>query len=122
MIINIKGSNFDLTPSIKDYVNKKLESINKLIDKNDSGAICDFEVGRTTHHHRGGDIFRAEINLQTQGETFYSSYEEEDLYTAIDKVKDEIKNRLSNVRNKKRTLFRRGASQVKNILKNIRRK
>lgn len=121
MKINIKATDITLTPAIEEYLDKKLESVEKLINKNDSGVMCDIEVGRTTHHHKTGDVFRAEINLQTEGKTFYASAEKDDLYAAIDEMKDEIKHKLSSFKTKKETLFRRGGAKVKAILKNLRR-
>ncbi len=120
MQLNIKTSGISLTPEISTYVEKKLDAVRKLINKEDSGALCEFEVGRTTRHHKSGDVFRAEINLTTEGKSFYAASEKEDLYAAIDEVKDEIRSRLLSHKTKKETLFKRGGRQMKSLVKNLR--
>lgn len=122
MQIKTKATGITLTPQISGYLDKKLNSIKKLINKKDSGVICDVEVGKTTEHHKSGDVFRAEINLRTEGKTFYASSEKEDLYAAIDEVKDEIKSKLLSYKTKKQTLLKKGGRQIKQFLRGIWRK
>lgn len=120
-MINIKtrSANFELTDAISDYVTKKLSSLEKFV----GGAgevLCEVELARTTKHHNSGDIFKAEVNMFVPGAPqVYSVAEEADLYTAIDVVRDEVERKLVSNKDKKETLFRRGAQKVKNILKKI---
>ncbi len=121
MQIKIKATNINLTPEIENYINKRLNFLDKFV-KDDSGALCQVEVGRTTFHHKKGEVFRAEVNLTTVGRSLYAATEGEDLYSAIDGVKSEIKNRVLSFKEKKETLLKRGGRQVKLILKGIWRK
>ena len=120
MNIKIRSSNLDLTPAIEEYVNKKISSLEKFFGGQDS-ILCEVEVGKTTDHHKSGDIFKAEVNI-TGGNIsqIYAVAQEVDLYTAIDVVRDEAEREIVSKKNKKDTLFRRGAQKIKNILKNIR--
>lgn len=120
MNIKIRSANFDLTPAIEEYINKKISSLEKFFGGHDS-ILCEVEVGRTTDHHKSGDIFKAEVNL-TGGNIsqIYAVAQEVDLYTAVDVVRDEAEREIVSKKNKKDTLFRRGAQKIKNILKNIR--
>ena len=117
MKIKIKGTNIDLTKNITDYVNKKLKGLSKFINSND--AVIYVEVGKTTNHHKRGDVFKAEFNLEVLGDKFYSVSEKEDLYKAIDDVKEEISRQIKNSKNRKLTLYKRGASSIKKMLKGI---
>ncbi len=89
MQANIKANNFELTPAIKSYVEKKLNMLDKYL-----GSIvpisCDVEVERTTRHHWKGDVFRAEINLELPGELLRIEKVEPNLYKAIEKAKDSL--------------------------------
>ena len=114
MNINIKATNIELTDAIREYVNKRVSSLEKLIK---DGAIISVEVGRTTNHHNKGDIFKAEINIKNDGEVFYADVEREDLYSAIDEVKEEISRKLKRNKGRTTTLYRRGAKSVKKMLK-----
>lgn len=118
MSINIKATNMELTTAISDYVNKKIESINKYVSNN-SEMIIYVEVGKTTMHHKQGEYFKAEFGVTINGEKFFINSEKDDLYKAIDEAKDELVRKIKNSKNKKTTLFRRGAMSVKKMMKGI---
>lgn len=117
MRINTKATNIEITPAIADYVEKKFSAFDRFASSENSR--CDVEVGKTTQHHRSGDVFRAEVNLHIEGKSFYAVSEKDDLYAAIDVVKDEIIRQVTSEKDKSHTLYRRGALHVKNILKGI---
>ncbi len=116
MNINIRTTSFSLTPAISEYVEKRLRSISKFFE-DDSTTKCDLELSRTTNHHKHGDVFRAEIHIIAKEKNLYASAEKEDLYVAIDAVKDEILREIKTSNEKRRSLIRRGGAQIKNILK-----
>jgi ribosomal subunit interface protein len=115
---NIKATNMELTGAINDYVNKRLDGIKKFIKKDDKGMIY-VEVGKTTNHHKQGDVFRAEFNMELSGLKFYAFSEKEDLYAAIDDARGEIVRQITSKKDKRKTLFKRGATSVKKMLKGI---
>ncbi len=120
MNIKIRSINFDITPAIDDYISKKISSLEKFLERKDSEVICEVEIGRTTMHHNSGDIFKAEINLTQPGsKQIYAIAQEADLYSAIDIVRDEAERAIVSRKTKNSTLFRRGAAQVKNLIKRI---
>ncbi|PIR46453.1 MAG: ribosomal subunit interface protein [Candidatus Vogelbacteria bacterium CG10_big_fil_rev_8_21_14_0_10_45_14] len=120
MKINIKATNIELTDAITDYLSKKIEMLEKFIDATPDSVFCDAEIGRTTKHHKGSDIFRAEINLHAAGKYFRAVSEKDNLYASIDEAKDEIARELNSHKTKKETLVRRGGRKVKKILKHLR--
>jgi putative sigma-54 modulation protein len=117
MKINVKATNITLTPSISDYIDKKLGMLEKFFEGRE--VLASVEVGKTTRHHKSGDFFRAEIHLTAGGEDYYSVSETDDLYASIDEVKDEIAQIITSSRNKSMSLVRRGGAQIKNIMKGI---
>ena len=118
MNTNIKATNMELTSAISDYVNKRLSGIEKFI-KNEDNVIAYIEVGKTTNHHKQGDVFRAEFNIEMRGIKFYTFSEKEDLYEAIDDAKGEIVRQITSNKDRRQTLFKRGAISVKKMLKGI---
>lgn len=116
---NIKATNIELTSAIEDYIEKRFKVFDKFITGPVSNAFCEVEVGKTTHHHKSGNVFRAEVNLHVPGNDFYAFSERDDLYAAIDEVKDEILRKLKSSKEKRTTLIRRGALKVKNLLKGL---
>jgi ribosomal subunit interface protein len=118
MNINIKTTNITLTSQISDYVDKRLEKIKKLVS-DDMSAQCDIELGKTSEHHQKGDIFRAEIHVIGVGKNAYASTERNDLYSAIDDVKDQILRKLKDDKGKKMSLVRRSGIRVKNMVRGL---
>ena len=117
MKTSIKTTRLTLTPAISDYIDKKIVDIEKLIDKNDESAAAQIEIEKTTAHHNSGNIFRAEINVHIAGKDFRAEATKEDLYAALDAVKDEITRELSSHKSKKQTLIKKGGRALKNYLR-----
>ena len=118
MNINIKATNMELTGAITDYVNKRLFGIEKFVKEGEE-IIAYVEVGKTTNHHKRGDIFRAEFNIEISGAKFYTFSEKEDLYNAIEEAKEEIFRQIKNKKDRKQTLFKRGATSLKKMVKGV---
>ena len=117
MNINIKATNMELTSAITDYVNQRLSKIEKYVKE---GAMSGYvEVGKTTHHHKQGDVYKAEFDITVNGEHFFVTSEKNDLYSAIDDAKEEIVRQITHNKDRKQTLYKRGASSVKKMLKGI---
>src|SRR3989338_1272025 len=125
MQINLQGKNIELTPAIKDYVSKRVTNLEKLllgIEEGQGKVMANFEVGKSTNHHKGGDIFRANCSIEIDGKEFYGSADKEDLYQAIDAVKDSLYNEINKNKDRKKALFKRGALKIKEMIKGISRK
>lgn len=118
MNINIKTTAITLTPAISDYTSKRLEKIDLLL-QNDPSVQCDIELAKTTGHHNKGDIFKAEIHIVGANKNIYVSAEKDDLYTAIDIVRDEVVNKLSSEKGKRVSMLRRGGAKMKGIVKGL---
>ena len=115
---NIKTTNFFLTPAITEYVNKRLSHLDKFISPEDSETVmCYVDIGKTTQHHKAGDVFKAEFTIHIGGKSLRAVAEKDDLYTAIDAVNDEMANEIKSVKDKKVSLMRRGGAKLKSILK-----
>lgn len=108
----------DLTPAILEYVNKRISSLEKFV-KNGNAITGQVEVGKTTNHHKQGDVFRSEFALEINGESYYAQSETSDLYVAIDMTREEIFRKLTDNKDRKQTLFKRGAMSVKKMLKGL---
>ncbi len=100
MQVNITGSQITLTDDIKDYVQRKMDVLEKYLG--DIQVInCDVEVGKAVSKQHSGYIYRAEINLQVPGELLRVEKTEKDLRKAVDKVKDHIARSIKRYKGKK---------------------
>jgi putative sigma-54 modulation protein len=117
MKLNIKTTNISLSSAIQDYLEKKLMMLDKLVDFDNDNVLVQAELGKTTQHHRQGDIFRAEVNLRAEGHNYRAVSEKEDLYAAIDEVKDMLSQEIKSGKEKKQSVVRRGAHKIKDMLR-----
>jgi putative sigma-54 modulation protein len=103
MTINLIHHNMELTPAIKQYAEEKMRGLLKYMD---SIQHMDVELGKSTRHHHKGDIFQCVARAQIGGEVLRVERDEDDLYKAIDLVKDKLREDI--VEFKKRMEDRRG--------------
>lgn len=118
MKTNIKATNITITPAISDYIEKKLESLEKYF-KNLEEVVVNIEVGKSTRHHKSGDVFMAELHVINGGQDYYVQVLKEDLYAAIDEAKDSLTRELTSRRKKALRMVRRGGVRLKNMIKNL---
>ena len=114
MRINIQATGIELTPAISEYVEKKIRALEKFMRHAD--AVAQVEVGRSTQHHKTGEVFKAEVHITGAGIDLYAVSEHSDLYAAIDLVKDDIARSVVQLKGKRETLTRRGAKAIKNMM------
>jgi len=113
----LKSTSLSITPAIEQAAEKVFSSIENYVDPNDTSAIAEIEVSRTTHHHRSGEIFRAEINFHHRHGDIRAESEKEDLYVALSAIKDEILESLR-IRKSKRVHFvKRSGLALKQMLR-----
>ena len=113
MVINIHGTGIDLTDAIKQYAEKKIMMLQKYFD---NITKVEIDVGMRSHHHQKGAIYYAEVNLHIPGHDLRMVKEEENLYKAIDKVKDHFKVELDRIKGKMRVKDR-GAIREQKVYK-----
>jgi len=122
MQINLQSKNIELTEAVKDYVLKRVTNLEKMlinIEAKKGEAMANFEVVRTTNHHKAGAVFHASCTINIAGEKFYCESDHEDLYSAIDDVKEKLCREIGKSKDRRQTLFKRGASSVKKMLKGL---
>jgi len=122
MQINLQGKNIELTEAIKDYVSKRVTNLEKLLSRieGEKGeAMVNFEVSKNTNHHKAGEIFHADCSISIAGKKFYGQSNHEDLYSAIDEVKEILFNDIQKNKDRRQTLFKRGASSIKKMFRGL---
>jgi len=92
--IDIRGEEIELTEAITEAVEKKLGALDKFLESVGTPKELRVNVGKTTDHHNNGKIFMAEADLLIPGHKIHAEAMGDELYAAIDKLKDELKNRL----------------------------
>ena len=122
MQINLQGKNVELTEAVKDYVSKRVTNLGKLLSRIEDGGgkvMVNMDLSRSTQHHKSGEIFHADCLVKIDGKEFYGSADEEDLYQAIDTLKDSLYNEINKNKDRSQTLFKRGATSIKKMMKGL---
>jgi ribosomal subunit interface protein len=115
----LKGTSLSLTPAIEQAVDRAVSSLESYVDQDDTSALAEVEVSKTTNHHKSGDIFRAEINFHYRHGSIRVETEKEDLYVAIAIVKDELIEALRSRKSKRVHFVRRSGLALKNMLRGL---
>jgi|SRR3989344_747584 len=119
MQINLQSKNIELTDEIKDYALKRVTNLEKLLSNLKGEVKALFEISRSTKHHKAGEVFHADCSITIDGENFYGASDNEDLYSAIDGVKEILFSEIRKSKDRRQTLFKRGAASVKKMLKGL---
>lgn len=96
MNLDIKATNLELTPAIKQYIETKVSGLSRFLGKWEKlgNVNVKFELAKTTNHHNKGEVYYAEINLNLGEKMLRAEYSADDAYKAIDKAKDIIKEEI----------------------------
>ena len=120
MRVVLKQKNLAFTPAIREYVEKKLVSpVQKLIGRGraEELVILEIEIARTTTHHRKGLVYYAEANISLGKKLVRVQSQDQDIYAAIDALKDELEGRLKSLKEKSVSVDRKRARNAKQTLR-----
>ena len=91
MQVNLTGHHVDLTSSMRDYVNNKMERLERHFD-----IVQDIHVVLSVEKLR----HKAEATLHINGGSVFADSVEEDMYAAIDALTDKLDRQVKKHRKK----------------------
>jgi len=91
MQLNVSGHHVEVTDSLRDYVESKIEKIARHFDLV-SDVQCILTVEKLRH--------KAEATAKVNGSTIYCDHTEEDMYAAIDGLVDKLERRVRKYKEK----------------------
>lgn len=114
--INIKTTNINLDQHLRDFIYKKINSLEKFI-KIDKDIEVWLEIGKPSQHHQKGPEFYAEATAYLPGKVIRVEARKEDLMIAINEIKDDLQRQLKGYKEKQETKYKRGARKAKRLIK-----
>jgi len=99
MEIKVLGKEIKVTEAINDYVERKLDRIDKYFETSNA------EV--TLRAERNEQI--AEVVVTANGESYRAAAEEKDLYASIDKIIDILEGQIRKAKTKKEKMMKEGS-------------
>ena len=91
MQLNVSGHHVEVTDSLRDYVESKMQKTVRHFDTV-SDINCILTVEKLRH--------KAEATVHVHGSTIYADHTEEDMYAAIDGLVDKIERRVRKYKEK----------------------
>lgn len=86
MNLLLSGQHVEITPPLRQYVEKKMERVVRHFDQIiDAAVVLDVEQPSDKERRH-----RAEVNLRVKGQVFHFDQYAEDLYAAIDMLIDKL--------------------------------
>ena len=130
MKIVIQAKNLKLNQALEDYINEKLNSLEKFVkvlynekyydhffSKGKPRVEAWVEIGKITLHHKKGPFFWAECQMRFPKRTLRSIAKSDNIKQAITEVKDELQRQLKQYQEKFQAKTKREARIFKKELK-----
>ena len=93
MTINIRATDIELTPAIRQYVEEKFSTLEKY---QHNILQLDVTLKRDAQHHRQEDhMFTCSVNVDIPGDLLKIERSSDDLYKSIDEAKDHLRETLA---------------------------
>jgi putative sigma-54 modulation protein len=94
MDLHVKAIGIEHTEAIDTYVEEKIGGLEKFLTKVPTPHDARIEIGKTSSHHKNGAVMMCHAHLSVPGAMLHAESDKEDLYAAIDEVKDELERQI----------------------------
>ncbi len=118
MRINIKGTNIELSETLRSYIMEKIGGLERFFpDIDEDGIVADVEIGKPSQHHQKGDVYLCDVTMEIQGTILRAEECRETPQEAIDMVKDDIERQARKLKAKRRDTYLRRARKAARRMK-----
>lgn len=114
--LSILCKDFDLTDAIKSYADEKMSALNKYLPDAGAEAVFNLRLGKVSNSQHSGKIFYAEVSIKTPEKNFGALVESDDIYSAIDQLKDDLAHNIAHYKDKSHSKNIRSARKFKEEL------
>lgn len=117
MNITIHATKYRLTPETEAIIEEKLAAPLRLLGEKGDGALLEIEVEQAPPEGRSSEPCRLIARLVINDKVFHAEAVKPTPESAADKVRSELEAEIRHSRGRARTLWKRGHSAVKRILR-----
>lgn len=112
-----KATDIALSASAEEYIGKKMAVLDKVAAHFEGGVTAHIEAGRTTRHHRSGDVFRVEIMMHVKKKDLRAEATGKTVFEAMDKAQEEMRTELERFKEKNVDSVKAGGRAIKKMIK-----
>jgi ribosomal subunit interface protein len=119
MKITVKWTNLKPIESMEVWIEKKIGSLEKFIQKYVKSGVAEawVEISRTTRHHKKGDfVYRAEADIRLPNKIARAEAVSKNLRQAFVLLKDELQQQIKCYKGKADAKMKRGARLAKKMI------
>lgn len=114
MRLTIKATNIEHTNALDAYVIRRMNELEKILDRKEKSEIARIDIGRTNKHHKEGkEAYYAEVTFHVKKKDFRAVAKAPDLYVAIDKMKEMIVREVKRHHEQTRIAHKKGGRELK---------
>lgn len=117
MIIDFKGTNYEIPADLQHLVERKFEGMLKHLGPAADAARAYVDLGKETEAHQNGPIWHADVNLTVNGAQYYAKETRESILEAVDAVAAELGRALQTAQEKAKTIERKEGAMAKELLR-----
>jgi len=119
MQIDIKGTNYDVTPEVTALVTKRMATLEKFF-KSMPDAHVYVELEKVQPAQQNGPIWRTECMLQIPGEVLRAEATEHSFDTSVPKAVGDLSREIRKYKSKRNSLGKKGGAVLKAMLRGFR--
>lgn len=116
----ITGDSMFVNDTVRGHIEKHFSTFEKFNDGGNNAEVGLTISKVTAHHHEGA--FRVEVKLHLRGKDYFVYAENADITNAVDEAKESLMREVTSAKDRKQTLFHRGARKLKKMLKGLKNK
>ena len=115
MDVRIRATDFQISPAVSDYLQPRLDAIERMLGDDAALARCEVELSRSGGAQRHGEyVWRAEIQVtRPGGERIVARNQEATVNAAIDQAKDEVMAQLRGQKKSNMRVLRKTGAAIK---------
>lgn len=117
MNITIKATKYQLTPATEALIEEKLAAPLRLLGDESDRALLEIEIEEAPAEGRSSEPCRLVARLIIDGQVFHAEAVKPTPESAADRVRSELEAEIRHSRGRSRTLWKRGHSALKRMLR-----
>ena len=112
-----KATDIELSVSVEEYIGKKMAVLDKIAAHFGGPITAEVEAGRTTRHHRSGDVFRVEIMVHVKKNDLRAEATGKTVLEAMDKAQEGMRTELERLKEKDVDSVKAGGRAIKKMMR-----